>query len=876
MRSFVFVICLLLIVASPAYSQRLNWIQGDCIVQLEDRKAVDVLHQRLEASSPFANMIAIAPRQSIYLLQFDYTQHTFSACQRFLHKQQGVAAVQRNFLLENRSLLPDDPLFNEQWGWLNIGQEGGIAGSDIGATEVWPYTTGQITPKGDTIVIALIDNGIQQTHPDLEDQLWLNREEIPNNLIDDDLNDFVDDYLGWNVSAENDLLSQGSHGTKVAGVMSSTGNNGIGVAGLAYGARLMVLECELGSSSELLQAYDYVRQQRALYNNTNGEKGAYVVATNTSWGVTGISESEAPIWCGFFETLGTEGILNIVAVPNAPLDLDEVFDLPTACASPFVISTTAINRFDERSFAAFGGASVDIAAPGEDIWTTSATGGYTMASGTSFAAPAVTGAIALLYGVPCSPTSITPMETALQIKDILLGSITELPSLEGEVSTGGRLNIWNAVQNQLSFCNDCPQITSWTVQSIGDANSLVTWALPPGIDEVIVEWKPENETVWLTSDGGTNAVLLNGLTSCSSYNLRFTSFCSSGDTIVSSEYRFKTRGCCDEPMLTYSWEQDQLCFQFSPLTTGEVELFDGTQLLNVGLMENGDICFGPIENCENLSIRLKINCSSESYNFSYDLDNICSGCTRQAYCRAGSLAMGTEWIAGVAVGEWEHQSGPDDGFGDFIHTGPSLHIGESCVITLTPGFLDYSYEEYFRVWIDFNQNGWFEDDEMIVDPGYSTYSALSTNISVPEDAVPGQTRMRVLMQYLGFNDIPASSCATDFHFGEVEDYCITILEEEVVTSIVSNENSNMAWRIMENPVNTELTIFLEGSTSRQVTWQLLSANGQPIQSWNGEDLSIVQEKMVLPLKSLPSGVYFLVGRMEGVVQSEKVVILTGY
>src|SRR5690606_27888318 len=142
---------------------------------------------------------------------------------------------------------------------------------------------------GDTIVVAIIDDGINPNHPDIQGNLWNNRHEIAGNGIDDDLNGYVDDVLGWNTYSTpmNDNITGGSwgggHGTPVAGIVGAKGDNNVGVAGVNWNVKLMIIVGG-GDQADALTAYGYVLASRKQYNETNGEKGAFIVSTNASWG----------------------------------------------------------------------------------------------------------------------------------------------------------------------------------------------------------------------------------------------------------------------------------------------------------------------------------------------------------------------------------------------------------------------------------------------------------------------------------------------------------------------------------------------------------------------------------------------------------------
>ena len=138
----------------------------------------------------------------------------------------------------NEGLIPNDPDFNKQWHLHNSGQYGGTIDADIDAPEAWDIETGD-----SDVIIAIIDSGIDYTHPDLENNIWSNEGEIPDNRIDDDENGYIDDVIGWDWrNNDNDPLDDLGHGTMCAGIASAVGNNNIGVTGVCWNCKIMPLK----------------------------------------------------------------------------------------------------------------------------------------------------------------------------------------------------------------------------------------------------------------------------------------------------------------------------------------------------------------------------------------------------------------------------------------------------------------------------------------------------------------------------------------------------------------------------------------------------------------------------------------------------------
>lgn len=410
---------------------------GEFLVSLTmESERPDFIH-RIDSASSFEK---ISNLLNIWLLRSSLPENEIL---EWLREQPEVRMAQFNHVLEDRSepvcksqnILPDDPFFSQQWHLLNDGSSGGVLNADLDAEQAWEISSGGISPAGDTIVIAVIDGGIQASHPDLAPNLWYNWAEIPNNGLDDDQNGYPDDFRGWNLFAQNDQIQGNStiHGTPVSAILGAKGNNGLGVAGVNWNTRIMFVAAS-GLESEVLAAFDYVRRARQRYNQTSGSKGAFVVALNCSWGINYGQPSEAPLWCAAYDEMGAEGILSVASTANIPVNVDVVGDLPTTCPSEYLLGVTSLTSSDEKAMnAAWGAQHVDLGAYGQNIFTASAVGGYGTFSGTSYAAPQVAGAIGLLYTAPC-PSLIAlakqnPAAAAYWVKSLILENATPNPAL---------------------------------------------------------------------------------------------------------------------------------------------------------------------------------------------------------------------------------------------------------------------------------------------------------------------------------------------------------------------------------------------------------------------------------------------------------------
>ncbi len=324
---------------------------------------------------------------------------------------------------------PSDSDYALQWGLHNTGQHigdsAGTVDADIDAPEAWDLSTGS-----NSIVVAVVDTGVDYDHPDLSTNIWTNADEIGGNDIDDDSNGYPDDVHGWdfegNTSDPMDMNSylETYHGTHCAGIVGAVGNNGIGVSGVAWNVKIMPLRFlnETGSGT-IANATKAI-----LYANANG---ADVISN--SWG--GYSESQA-----LKDAIDSSSAVVVCAAGNDASDNDGDYPFyPASLTSANIISVAATDNKDVLAdFSNYGATSVDLAAPGVTIYSTKKSSSYQNLSGTSMATPFVAGVAALIKAENSSLT-------AAQIKNAILDNVDVKSSLSGKVLTGGRLNAFDAV-----------------------------------------------------------------------------------------------------------------------------------------------------------------------------------------------------------------------------------------------------------------------------------------------------------------------------------------------------------------------------------------------------------------------------------------------
>jgi Zn-dependent metalloprotease/subtilisin family serine protease len=335
-----------------------------------------------------------------------------------LRYEPSIAYAEPDYIV-HALVVPNDPSFSQLYAMQNTGQTGGTVDADIDATDVWERHTGN-----KTILIGVIDTGIDYLHPDLAANIWTNPGEIPGNGIDDDNNGFIDDVYGWNFANDNNNPRDDHyHGTHCSGTIGGVGNNGIGVAGVMWNTNMIALKfldnSGSGTTSDAIDAVNYA--------NAMGIK-----ITSNSWGGGAFSQA-------LMDAISLGGLF-VAAAGNAGSDNDVTPSYPASYTLDNILAVAATDHNDLlASFSCYGRTSVDLGAPGVNIYSCAPNSGYQSLSGTSMATPHVAGAAGLLW-------SYNPSLTALQVKQLLMDNVDPVSSMAGKTVTGGRLNINKALQ----------------------------------------------------------------------------------------------------------------------------------------------------------------------------------------------------------------------------------------------------------------------------------------------------------------------------------------------------------------------------------------------------------------------------------------------
>ena len=835
---------------------------GQALVQLKAQSDihlfVDEMNAQLGLLAEVKESHCIYPRMNIWLVEFNEDEIPMRDFLYYANRNNTVEHAQVNHIVTER-LVPDDPFFEQQWHHQQANDH------DIDSELAWDITTGGTTPTGDEIVVCVVElGGCRWNTTDIVDNHWVNVHEIPLNNIDDDNNGYIDDYDGWNIVSESDVIDNDSHGTRVCSMIGSKGNNNTGVVGVNWDVKMMMVE--IGSSTEAaaIAGYAYPLEMRRLYNETNGAQGAYVVATNSSWGTDNGQPADAPIWCAMYDSLGVHGVLSCGSTSNNNTNVDVFGDLPTACPSDYLISVGRTNSMDVRASGGYGLTTIDLAAPGDAVYLANNTT-YATTTGTSFSSPCVAGAIALLYSAPCTAfddnASANPAQAAALMKDFILNGVDTTTQLLGETVSGGRLNVHNSMQLLINSCDNGQCMAPYgleVLQTPSTLNYTISWNDLIAAEDYRMEYRPEGNPSWISVElNNGNTTWLENLLACTAYEARVAAYCTDSLSTWSQIISWETDGCCIQPQslsviastpttLTLQWNE---VFAASGYTLIAADVNGNTQQWLTS--ETDTFTINNLTACSNYTISISSACNNPE-GTAYETPAFTPGCEDCAlipYC-VTSANSDVEFIQYVQVGDITHTSLSDDGYVLVSDVTDTLHATSTYTVECAPGYLGTAYNENFRVWIDYNIDGDFEDaDELVFDPAATTI-AVSGSFTVPNAITEGVSRMRVSMAYTPINANNEPDPCGNLTYGEIEDYCITLSNAVGVQNRIE-----AAITLAPNPANEWIQI--RGLQQKPNYVVLQGIDGRAYGSLN------LNEWPRIALPVLPNGTYFVRVECEG-------------
>lgn len=854
LRKFFFFILLFVgIFGTVSSQQRRN---GEAILQLQQGE--DIASFIYDLNSDLGLLAEVKPvmclyeRMRVWLVSFNESEIPMRDFLYAAKKHSAIAQAQVNHIITER-VVPNDPFFSEQWHHQQTNDH------DIDSDLAWDITTGGQTSLGDDIVVCVIEiGGAQWDTDDIADNHWVNENEIPNNGVDDDDNGFIDDYDGWNVTSGDDDLTNGSHGTRVCSMIGSTGNNETGVTGVNWDVKMMMVEIGGSTEAAAIAGYAYPLEMRRLYNLTNGQQGAYVVATNSSWGTDNGQPDDAPLWCAMYDSLGVHGVLSCGSTTNSNVNVDVFGDLPTACPSDYLISVARTNSNDVRNSGGYGITTIDLAAPGDDVYLAN-NSGYGTTTGTSFSSPCVAGGIALLYSAPCSSfvqSAIdNPAAAALAMKSFILGGVDQTAQLQSELLSGGRFNVHNSLQMLIGACDEGQCMAPFGLeanQQAGTLNYDMSWTDILASDDYRLEYRIAGASVWNEIEiNDLTQTVLNNLQPCTSYEARIAAYCVDSLSMWSLPVTWTTDGCCINPVsitlvassdstLSLTWNDILATDEYTVQATSA----NGTSQTWTA-SEGGSFVLDNLEPCTAYTIGITsacINPAGPAATLNVFTPG-CDNCAQIPYCES-SGNDDAEYIQFVGLGNIQYQSENSGGYLLVPNQTDTLIAGETYSIACTPGYAGTSYNENFRVWIDYTIDGDFDDEgELVFDPSPTTVQVNGTFV-VPESITPGNSRMRVSMTYTPiFSNNEPEPCG-EFTYGEVEDYCILLS-----TGLGLSEKSLSSWSFVPQPARDFIRFSSESDRPTSVV--IYSSDGRLL-----HDASLDRWPLI-DVSTLSQGLYFM-------------------
>lgn len=408
-----------------------------------------------------------------------------------------------------------------------------------------------------------------------------------------------------------------------------------------------------------------------------------------------------------------------------------------------------------------------------------------------------------------------PSAGALQVRDLLFDGVDEVGNLPGTIVTGGRINAGTSMQLLMNACGPCPAPYGLNVEIVDLTAALLSWNVVTG-SNFDIRYRAIGAVDWIELSGiSPTTFTISGLQTCTAYEFQVRVICGAEVSDYSSSFTWTSAGCCEAPgNIIMGFIGDNIASLTWSTVIGagaydvrvrEVGTVDWTLIEDEA---NNFTSIGGLAPCINYEVQVASVCNGVTGEWSASVLFTtlgCGNCIDNDYCASTGQNTSSEWIERVAFNSVDHTSGNDGGYGDHTDVSGYLDIGPAQIVSLVPGYITFAYSEWWSIWVDLDQDGIFATAEQLYQSAAGINTSVAASIVVPASAVPGTTRMRVVMKY-GSN--VADAC-TSFSNGEVEDYCVNLVQGIGVNEI----GSNMA-RVHPSPADDQLILTLAGELAQ--------------------------------------------------------------
>lgn len=435
----IMLLALLVGLCQGAFSQEINYDNGQLFVKVKSGKTLEKTNLMKEVKHLFGDIYLVKTQDAMKLQEnlkandsVLYTEKNYYAGKKELPEAKALDASLFNTLTSADSLF-NDPEVSKVWAFEDAKDNG------ISVNKAYRNALNKTQTE---IIVAVVDTGVDYNHEDLKDVMWTNTQEISGNGIDDDNNGYVDDVHGINtlvrdqsgVASGNPMASH-DHGTHVSGTIAATQNNGVGIAGIASHTKIMAIRTVPDNADEtdvdIVESFLYAAKHGAKLINCSFGKG------HNEGGMI-VNET--------IDHIGkTYGTLTVAAAGNDSMwifkhDLDKKPKYPAAFESDYLLVVASTDPSGSLSFFSnVGKKSVDVSAPGSSIYSTVKNNGYASMDGTSMATPAV-------VGVAAEVLSFFPELSPVELKKVLMKSVTPVSKFDRYMQSGGRVDLYEALQ----------------------------------------------------------------------------------------------------------------------------------------------------------------------------------------------------------------------------------------------------------------------------------------------------------------------------------------------------------------------------------------------------------------------------------------------